>query len=377
MNMKKINIIVFFSIIIIFPILTFFKHKQSFSENENRVLSTFPVFSLNKFFNKDFMSEFDDYFADHFLFRENWISLNTSLELLLRKNEINGIYILKDRFIEKIDNINKIYIKSSLDSINVFYKEKRIPTSFMLVPTSQEIYKDTIPFKPYVINQNIIIDKSYEYLHSDISKIDTYAPINLSKDRYIYYRTDHHLSSLGSAILYSSIGKSLGFQPILLDEFNIEHSTYNFRGSLYSKVLYDKIEPDIIDIYHYNKGAKIESININTGNEILKYESIFFRDKLDTKNKYDVFLNGNYPFVEINTNNKNGKKLLLFKDSYANSMIQFLYHHYEKITLVDLRYINVSFENYIDINEYTQALFLYNVSNFVTENNIRKVNIKK
>lgn len=377
MNMKKINIIVFFSIIIMFPVLTFFKHKQSFSENENRTLSNFPVFSLNKIFNKDFMSEFDDYFSDHFLFRENWISLNTNLEFLLRKKEINGIYILKDRFIEKIDNIEKSYIKSSLDSINNFYKEKNIPTSFMLIPTSQEIYKDTIPFRPYVINQNMIIDKSYQYLHSDISKIDTYAPINLSKDRYIYYRTDHHLSSLGSAILYSSIGKSLGFQPILLDEFNIEHSTYNFIGSLYSKVLYDKIEPDIIDIYHYNKGAKIESVNINTGNEVLKYESILFMDKLNTKNKYDVFLNGNYPFVEINTNNKNGKKLLLFKDSYANSMIQFLYHHYEKITLVDLRYINVSFENYIDINEYTQALFLYNVSNFVSENNIRKINIKK
>lgn len=346
-------------------------------ENENKDAMDFPKVSFEKIKDKSFMNQFEKYFSEQFIFRDDLINFKTNVEVSLGKKEINGVHILKDKFIEKVDIINEDYVKNSLDAINLFQKEKKIPTSVVIIPTAQEIYKESIFAKPTLINQSLITEKFYEYLNNDISKIDVYTNLNIYKDKYIYYRTDHHLTSLGSGVVYNSIGKSLGFNPISLDKFEIEHSNYDFKGSLYSKVLYNKIVPDFVDIYYNNSGIEVENVEIIDGEDISNSNSIIFRDKLESKNKYDVFLGGNYPVVNITTTNKNGKNLLLFKDSYANSLIQFLYHHYEKITLVDLRYLNVSFEKFVDVNSYNQVLFLYNFSNFISENNIRKIRINK
>ena len=109
------------------------------------------------------------------------------------------------------------------------------------------------------------------------------------------------------------------------------------------------------------------------GKNTQTYSSIFFRENLEGKDKYTVFLGQNTPVVTINTNVKNGKKLIVFKDSYANSMMQFLTLHYEQITVVDLRYLNVPLSDYVDMNDYQQALFLYNVATFTGDQSMRKL----
>ena len=49
-------------------------------------------------------------------------------------------------------------------------------------------------------------------------------------------------------------------------------------------------------------------------------------------------------FAEINTDNKNGKTLLVIKDSYANALIPLLTRDYERILVIDPRstYVSVS-----------------------------------
>ena len=88
-----------------------------------------------------------------------------------------------------------------------------------------------------------------------------------------------------------------------------------------------------------------------------------------------MFLGQNQPIVTIETNSSSGDSLIIFKDSYANSLAPFLALHYSKITLVDLRYLKTSFEKIVPLEEYTQALFCYNVKTFVDEDNVQKVNL--
>ena len=75
----------------------------------------------------------------------------------------------------------------------------------------------------------------------------------------------------------------------------------------------------------------------------------------------------------MHTDNDSGKRLLIFKDSFAHSMVSFLAEHYSEITLVDLRYINVPVDELVDIDKYAQAIVIYNTSNFLNDDNIIKL----
>ena len=101
-----------------------------------------------------------------------------------------------------------------------------------------------------------------------------------------------------------------------------------------------------------------------------KTTSLYETKQLKTKDQYTLFEGGNHPVVEINTTNNNHKNLLIFKDSYANSFVPFLYPYYQKIIMVDPRYynddINKLIENY-DINQY---LFLYSANTMMKDTSL-------
>jgi hypothetical protein len=140
--------------------------------------------------------------------------------------------------------------------------------------------------------------------------------------------------------------------------------------------LYDKIEPDVIDIYSYPNGSNVSSVTVNDGMEEKVYDSMYFRDNLNKKDKYLVFLGQNQPLVDIKTDVKNNKKLLVIKDSYANSFIPFLTQHYSEITVLDLRFIRTSYKNIVDMKQYSQALILYNAVSMENDETLKVLSFK-
>lgn len=68
------------------------------------------------------------------------------------------------------------------------------------------------------------------------------------------------------------------------------------------------------------------------------------RSFLNTNDQYSVFLGGNKDIQRIELNNNSKRHLLLFKDSYANSFIQFIMNDYRSITIVDPRYYRDNIE---------------------------------
>jgi hypothetical protein len=88
-------------------------------------------------------------------------------------------------------------------------------------------------------------------------------------------------------------------------------------------------------------------------------------DKVNTKDKYALFLNGNHPLVKITTNVKNSKRLLIIKDSYANSLVPFLTSHYSEIYLVDPRYYYEDIGKLVNENKINDMLIVYNVNTFL------------
>lgn len=369
-NKLTANIVIFTVLLILLPALTLFLPKKTFSENENRYLQEFPVPTLKTIEDKSFMSAFEKFFADHFVLREKWIQLKNQMEIITNKREINGVYLTEKRLIEH-QELNEDIIKQNTEAINSFAEKYKKPTFLMIVPTAESIYTDQLPLMAPYFDQKKVIDSIYTASNKNLTCIDVFTPLLSAKNQYIYYNTDHHWTSLGAYLGYFSSAKPLGFAHNEIDKFNVEHASHDFKGTLYSKTLYEKCTSDTIDLYHLSTGEPQVTVTVNSGQKSSEHQSIFFRNYLDKKDKYNTFLGQNEPCVSVKTNVANQKKLLIIKDSYAHSMVQFYMYHYSEITLVDLRYVN-KLSNYVSVDDYDQIMFVYNFASVNTDTSIGK-----
>ena len=96
-------------------------------------------------------------------------------------------------------------------------------------------------------------------------------------------------------------------------------------------------------------------------------------DKLDEKDKYAFFFGGNYGQVHIEAGGKNGRKLLVIKDSFANAFVPLALEQFDDIYMVDLRYYKGDMQSYLAEHDITDILVLYNISNFISDKNLYKL----
>lgn len=369
-----ISCIVFFGFLIVFALITVFSPKETFSELENKSLERKPKLSAKTWFDRSYTDKLEKYIADHFSGRVGWLELKSNIETSVGKKELNGIYILKNRLIEKVSAPDYSDVDKSINAINTFGAENDIPVYVMLVPTSAEFYKDELAAFYPQLDQRGFIDYVYSVLDEGISTIDVYDVLRSHKDDYVYYRTDHHWTSLGAYYAYAAAGEQMGYTPRELSFYDVEHASDSFKGTFYSKTLSTAIEDDTMDFYHSPDGDSPVTVEVTQefGSKPEVSDSIYFRDYLDVKDKYASFLGTNAPIVTIKTGSEGGK-LLIIKDSYAHCYSQFLTEDYSEITLIDMRYIQLSYKKIIDVSEYDEALFLYNVSSFAGDTDLKKL----
>ncbi len=378
--MKKLNVsslitcIVFFGILAAFPIVTALLPKKDKSEIENKTLQKMPEISAKTIYNRSYMNDLETYVSDHFAGRIGWIKARTVLETSLGKRERNGVYILKNRLAEIIPEPDYNSIDKTVAAVNKFAGDNDVPVFFMIVPTSAEIYADELPKNAPNPDQRSVINYAYRSFEKGITTLDVYPVMESNKFDYIYYRTDHHWTTYGAYLAYAAAGKKMGYVPVSLDKYDVEHASDEFQGTFYSKALYDKVEKDTLDIYHPTEGDKVTEVIVTKSidDEPDRYPDMYFRDFLDKKDKYSAFLGTNTPIVNIKSDNDGGR-LLVFKDSYAHCYAPFLTEHYSEITLVDMRYIKMSYKKLFDPEDYDQVLFLYNCSSFMSDTDLRQL----
>ncbi len=385
---KKIMVALFAVFLTGMPILTLVflsPEEKTFSENENRYLAGFPEYNFESYKNEEFMEGFDDWISDRFFGREDWIVMKNTSNKLLGKTENNGVFVNNGMMMQKWDGYDEAVYQKNLDAINGFLERHgEIPTYFMLVPNAQEIYKENVPKFAEIGDQKEFIEKFYGSLKNITGTIDVYSVLAANKDSYIYYRTDHHWTSYGAYLAYIAAGKELGYEGINLDKFSVEHASNSFKGTLYSRTLDSSVKLDTMDYYTLTDNEPEVMVSVfdeydsKTGNITFKeYDSMYFREYLDTKDKYSSFLGQNSPIVTVeNENAKSDKSLLIIKDSYAHSIVPFLTKEYKKVTMLDLRYIRTDFQTMARLEDYDGLLFLYNVITFSEDDlNIIKLNL--
>ena len=135
----------------------------------------------------------------------------------------------------------------------------------------------------------------------------------------------------------------------------------DFLGTTYAKV-HQASRKDTIKAYEPE--AKLD-ILYNMGETDLT--TLFDPSFLEKEDKYSYFTGGNQAIIQISGGEKNGKTLLVIKDSFANCMIPFLAEDYENLIVVDLRQLNIGCRALIDSFAPTDVLILYNTAQFAQD----------
>ncbi len=362
---KNILIPVFTLFIFSLLILFFVLPKQEKSVNEKRVLAEKPDFTFSEIISGEFSEKLENYLSDHFPFRDLFVGINAYWDYLTFNNGSNGVYLCKDGYLiaEQIDiDLNKA--KSNINVLNNFAKRYDMPASVIIVPTSGYILNGKLPknHKEYLDDEVFSVIKNN---CGNIRFIDVRDCFKKS-DIQLYYKTDHHLTSQGAMILYNKVCDEFNLKKA---EFNLAKTTENFYGTSYSKGGYWLSKPDNIEIYK-SKNENIK-VTITEKGKDTAYNSMYFLSHLNEQDKYPVFLDGNHSVVKIeNGSCKNGKKLLMLRDSFAHCFSTFLIENYEEIYLVDMRYFRGSLKNIVEKEKLNEIMFLYSCENIASSTDI-------
>lgn len=342
-------------------------HQRTYSPVEKRELQTRPEISITKVLDGRFQKKYESYLRDQFPGRDHWVSFQTDMELFMGKNEIHSVYIGKNHYLlehytEK--EFDPQQISKNLQALEKFVgkAKQNADVHVMMVPTKSWILREKLPaFAPHYKEQ-----KFYDALQQKLEKEDVLISVepvlDAHKEEEIYYRTDHHWTTLGAWYAYEQYTKAVGGDlQRAQGKKKFRCISKDFYGTTYAKINYAR-QADKIEIYEPEDKLRVV---YNMGEK--KTKTLYDVSFLKTADQYSVFTGGNQAVLEITGGIKNGKTLLLIKDSFANSILPFLAEDYEKLVVVDLRQLNVSGDRLLEMFSPTDILILYNSAQFAQD----------
>lgn len=369
-NIKKISCLAIPGLLVLLLLLNIITPSKDISVKENRALTQFPALSATSIANGSFMKEFESYISDQFVLRNHFVASKRRYETISGKEENRNILFGKDGYlIENTSGLSEENIPLNIAGISALADTGRFNVSVAIVPTAYEIHQDKLPLFAYT-NAYGKLQKQLEKSLKKATVIDTQPKLKAHNKEYLYYRSDHHQTALGSYYTYNAMAKALGFTPYDLVDFTVEEMATDFYGTAYSTSGFRKTKADTI--YNYSLAIPYEC-SVNFPLDKQKMKSLYSKDKLKTHDKYAYYLDGNHAITEIKSAAVENKRIAIIKDSYAHSIVPFLTNHYSDIYMLDLRYYNGDVFKYLYDNNIKDVLFLYNQNTFMTDNNLSKI----
>lgn len=351
---KKIFVILFITILFIFMIGTLLNNEK-ISETERRKLATYPRITINSLFSKTYYDKLTEAFKDQLFKRDKLIegyflfnfqhyfgdvAIGNNKQLYSATSDIYSPYYYEELkqvtyLTNKVANNTKAkFIYLSIPRKDA-YMTKDLPKNYN---SSLEIYNKQVNTVQENLDQNIIF-------------IDALEVFQNSGIYNCYYSNDHHITPRCAYLLYEEINKYTEVESYDLEKtFTIKKTIVN---GAYNRQLGQKIKPDKEDLY------LIPKYKIN----YIRYEN----DKISNKKVYgkgmsyeDAYMEGDFAYTKIITNNKNNKKILFVGSSYTNILEALAVPSYEKILSIDYRHNKSkrSINDYVEENDIDYVIFI-------------------
>ena len=321
-----------------------------------------PQFTIVDFVSGKFSDELEQYLTDQVPLRDDWVTLKIYLELAVGKRESGGVYIGRDKYLmDKFTSYSKKQLAANAAALAELQKKlaaEGISMDTILVPVAAQVLTDKLPAYAPVADYAAILEVLTD---AGVDTVDMLTALAAHSGENIYYRTDHHWTSLGAYYAYCAWR---GIEPNA-DEWTQEILCDNFHGTTWNKVPLPSVPAEEITAWYQHP---TRHVSYNNGQ--YETESIYERKYLSGSDQYAVFLNSNQAQTVIEGSGKSGK-FLLIKDSYGNTFSQFPVEDYAEIHVLDLRFFKGDVVEYARENGITDALVLYGVQNFVKDTNLR------
>lgn len=399
----------FVVILAFFGVISFLDVDATVSESENRKLAEKPEFSFSALFDGTYTQDFENYYSDTFPLRESFMSLSGKVTKFLtqfggkddnviisydkndadfvgegielttkpgetekptekpedttkKKGEVEGsfkgsILISGKRAMEIFTGSAKMS-KSYADLVNktASVMPENVKFYNMLVPTASEFYSGNT-YSSGIHSQKNIISSSYSQMSENIVKIDSYSRLEEKDKEYIYFRTDHHWTARGAYYGYLAFCEASGNEPVDINGLETG-KIEDFVGTLYKASNADvlKKNPDYVEYFktRVDVDAQVyENSKMENGRKVFVVARA-----VNSDNKYLAFIGGDQPLEKIVTSNKNGKKILVIKESYGNALVPFLCDNYEEVYVVDPRKTNFDLAEFVEKQSIGEVLMI-------------------
>ena len=360
-------------------------HPKDFSEQENRWLAQMPEPKIGRlefpglmngtnggnFFSGDFMEDFEDFVIDQFPLRDEWIHLKAQSERLLGKKENNRVYFSRDgqtlfAFFTPPDAGD---LAKRVGYVNSLAGNVEVPVYFSLVPDKSYVWADRLPDNAPNVDDGSMNEAAKQLAGENVNFIDLYGAISGDD---VFYRTDHHWTTMGAYQGYAVLAGGMNNGAVTVLDYDPEKVSDSFYGTTWSSAGAGWVRPD--EMYTWVPEGALQVTGYPEGKPV--DIPLYDRSKLEVKDKYSMFLGGNQPLCILrNPLVEGGKKLLVVRDSYSDSLAPFLGLDYGEVHLWDLRYNNMSLKQYVADNGIDQVLVLYSASNFSSDNNLFKLGL--
>lgn len=391
--LKVITILIFLTFISFMGIKTLTGEFVYESEIENRNLTGRPDFTVDSFWEGEYVTSFETFFKDQFHKRIEFTKIYYKIIHSMNKATLNGILLGEGNWITNAPSKSKVYEENlklldiQTKTIGDFSEMENVPAYFFLLPEKTLAVKHVFPFHPYLQTKIDFIEDIPDNVADQINYVDVnssfkknYTPKEIEK---LYYQTDHHWNYIGAhkgyQIIVDQLREDFKDIPPPLNENELlkscaTHENPYFSGSnnrFILEVIDSSDEP--VCTYELKDLSIFESFSFIThaGKESSNWED-YYKTGIDSDLVTYARLT-TYDYSKIIFKQKsppNDLKVLIINDSYFNALSSYIGFHFAETHLLDMRHFEGNVNDYALKNDIDVILLAHN-SNGLTGDVIR------
>ena len=345
---------------------------RTVSETEKRALASFPEVSSDRIVSGAFSEDFETWASDQLVGRNALIRIRSTFGLLTGNRLSRDVFKSGDGYlIERMTEVDQNRLDQMLNAVNSFCARTEIPGTFVCAPNAVSICSDLLPASAITEDQGTWM----QYIGSRLDGpefCDLTGPLAeyYANGGQAYYRSDHHWTTEAAFYTLPTVRAALGLDPESAPSMTPLAVCNDFVGSLAAKSGFSVSKKDTIFIYR--RDAEPAYI-VTDPSAQTKRATVYSMEGLKSSDPYTVFLGGNTGHLNIQTDNAEGEKLLVFKDSYFNCFLPFLLSDYREIDIIDPRYYYENLDELLLMGGYDRVLFFYDLNTLAEDTSLALV----
>ncbi len=363
----RVLIVLFAGFLAVLGVLFWILPDRDFSETENRSLLTRPKLAAGALLDGSYTQDFAEYMADQFPARDVWIRIKAASEAALGRMGNNGVLFGRDGTLAvRSDAPDTENLVTNLRAAAAFASASGLPSALAVAGRTMDVLDGALP----AVYGSECADALWKTIRAEadsagLELIDLRTPLRerAQAGEYVYYRTDHHWTTLGAYWGTAQILAAFGREARPLDEYERECASDAFFGTTWSTAGAGWIPPDTLEFFRFAGDDKyLVTVADGAGRT---FEGFYDRSYLEKKDKYSAFLGGNHALVTVTKPGEERGTLLVIKDSFAHAAAPFLAREYD-LVLVDARYYRLRIADLIEEYGVDRVLFLVNADSLTS-----------